>query len=65
MVAREVMSELMALDPKKLGQRFIGRFCTMVLDTHKLLNDMSEQEWLVSNRAFAEIGGKVAQCGKA
>ena len=41
-VAKEVMTELMALDPKKLGQRFMGRFCTMVLDSYKLLAEMGE-----------------------
>ena len=58
-VAKEVMTELMALDPKKLGQRFMGRFCTMVLDTYKLLAEMGEQDWLVSNRAVAELEGKL------
>ena len=48
-VAKEVMSELMALDSKKLGQKF----CTMVLDTNTLLASIYEQDWLVSNRAVA------------
>ena len=43
-VAREVMSELMTLDSKKLGQRFMGKFCTMVLDTHTLLASIDEQD---------------------
>ena len=27
-VAREIMGELMSLDPKKLGTKFMSRFCT-------------------------------------
>ena len=54
-VAKEVMSELMAMDSKKPGQKF----CTMVLDTHKLLASIYEQDWLVSNRAVAELEGKL------
>ena len=36
-VAREVMAELMSLDHRKLGQLFMSKFCTMLLDTHSLL----------------------------
>ena len=42
-------------DSKKLGQKL----CTMVLDTHKLLASIYEQDWLVSNRAVAELEGKL------
>ena len=54
-VAREVMGELMSLDHRKLGQHFIGRFTTMLLDTQALLGSINEIEWLVSNRSVAEL----------
>ena len=31
----------------------------MVRDTYKLLAEMGEQDWLVSNRAVAELEGKL------
>ena len=37
----------------------MGKFCTMVLDTHTLLASIDEQDWLVSNRAVAELEGKL------
>ena len=64
-VAKEVMTELMALDPKKLGQRFMGRFCTMVLDTYKLLAEMGEQDWLSVQQSCSRTGREVAQRRKA
>ena len=33
-VAREIMTELMSLDHKRLGSKFMGKFCTTMLDTH-------------------------------
>ena len=45
-VAREIMAELMGLDSKKLGNKFMGRFCTTLLDTHSLLASMGEEDWL-------------------
>ena len=50
-VAREIMGELMSLDHKKLGKSFIGKFSTMLMDTHALLVNINEVEWLVSNRS--------------
>ena len=41
-VAREVMAELMGMDHRKLGQQFMGKFCTMLLDTHSLLVTINE-----------------------
>ena len=41
-VAREIMTELMSLDPKRLGSKFMGRFCTTLLDTHSLLQSINE-----------------------
>ena len=58
-VAREVMSELMGLDAKKLGGRFIGRFCTTLLDTHTLLASLGEEDWLTSNRTVSELESKL------
>ena len=58
-VAREVMGELMSLDHRKLGQHFIARFTTMLLDTHALLVSINEVEWLVSNRSVAELEDKL------
>ena len=58
-VAREVMGELMALDPKKLGNRFIGKFCTTLLDTHSLLVSLGEDDWLTSNRTVSELENKL------
>ena len=58
-VAREIMTELMSLDPKRLGSRFMGRFCTTLLDTHSLLQSINEEDWLVSNRTVAELEGKL------
>ena len=58
-VAKEVMSELMGLDSKKLGSKFMGRFCTLLLDTHSLLASMGEEDWLVSNRSVSELEAKL------
>ena len=58
-VAREVMAELMSLDHKKLGQVFMGKFCTMLLDTHSLLATLNEVEWLVTNKSVAEMEDKL------
>ena len=49
-VAKEVMSELMALDSKKLGQKF----CTMVLDTNTLLASIYEHNRAVAGRVRPE-----------
>ena len=54
-VAREVMGELMSLDHKKLGMNFMGKFSTMLMDTHALLLNINELEWLVSNCSVAEL----------
>ena len=58
-VAREIMAELMGLDSKKLGQRFIGRFCTTLLDTHALLASMGEEDWLTASRSVSELENKL------
>ena len=58
-VAREVMSELMGLDAKKLGGRFIGKFCTTLLDTHTLLASLGEEDWITSNRTVSELESKL------
>jgi hypothetical protein len=58
-VAREVMAELMGLDSKKLGQQFMGKFCTMLMDTHSLLVTLNEVEWLVTNKTVAEMEDKL------
>ena len=58
-VAKEVMGELMSLDPKKLGNRFIGKFCTTLLDTHSLLLSLGEEDWLTSNRTVSELENKL------
>ena len=52
-------TELMSLDPKRLGSRFMGRFCTTLLDTHSLLYSINEEDWLVSNRTVVELEGKL------
>ena len=54
-VAREVMGELMGLDAKKLGGRFMGKFCTTLLDTHSLLVSLGEEDWLTGNRTVSEL----------
>ena len=58
-VAREIMGELMGLDPKKLGNRFIGKFCTTLLDTHSLLVSLGEEDWLTANRTVSELENKL------
>ena len=58
-VAREVMAELMGLDHKKLGSLFMGKFCTLLLDTHSLLVTLNEVDWLVTNRAVADLEDKL------
>ena len=63
-VAREVMGELMALDHNKLGQRFMCKFVTLLLDTETLLKSINEIEWLVSNRSVAELEDMLPQSEK-
>ena len=58
-VAREVMAELMSLDYRKLGNSFMGKFCTMLLDTHSLLASLNELDWLVTNRTVADLEDKL------
>ena len=58
-VAREVMSELMGLESKKLGSRFISKFCTTLLDTHTLLTSLGEEDWITSNRSVSELENKL------
>ena len=58
-VAREVMAELMSLDHRKLGQVFMSKFCTMLLDTHSLLVNLNEVDWLVTNKTVAEMEDKL------
>ena len=58
-VAREVMSELLSLDHKKLGKKFMGKFFTMMMDTHACLTAIGEQDWLVSNSRVAEMEDKL------
>ena len=58
-VAREVMAELMSLDHRKLGNSFMGKFCTMLLDTHSLLASLNELDWLVTNRTVADLEDKL------
>ena len=58
-VAREVMSELMGLDSKKLGSKFITKFCTILLDTHTLLTSLGEEDWITSNRSVSELESKL------
>ena len=58
-VAKEVMAELMGLDHKKLGSKFMGKFCTLLLDTHSLLASMGEEDWLVSSRSVSELEAKL------
>ena len=54
-VAREIMAELLSLDHKKLGQQFMAKFCTMLLDTHSLLVTLNEVDWLFTNKYVAEL----------
>ena len=58
-VAKEVMGELMTLDEKKLGSKFMGKFCTNLLDTHTLLLSLGEEDWLTSNRTVSELENKL------
>ena len=58
-VAREVMAELMSLDQKRQGKQFMGKFYTMLMDTHACLNAIGEQDWLVSNSRVAEMEDKL------
>ena len=58
-VAKEVMRELIALDPKKLGNKFMGKFCTCLVDTHSLLASLGEEDWLTTNRAVNELENKL------
>ena len=60
-VAREVMGELMSLDPRKTGGKFVIKFTTMLVDTEALLSSINEIEWLVSNRTVAELEDKLPQ----
>ena len=53
------MSELMGLDAKKLGAKFIGKFCTTLLDTHSLLTSLGEEDWITSNRTVSELETKL------
>ena len=53
------MGELMSLDHKKLGKNFMGKFSTMLMDTHALLLNINKLEWLVSNRSVAEFGDRL------
>ena len=62
-VAREVMSELMWLESRKFGQKFMGKFCTLLLDTHSLLTSMGEEDWLVFNRSVFELDSKLPRDG--
>ena len=54
-VAREIMGEMMGLDSKKLGSRFMGKFCTTLLDTHSLLVSLGEEDWLTTNKTVSEL----------
>ena len=58
-VAKEVMGELMGLDSKKHGNRFIGKFSTTLQDTHTLLVSLGEEDWLTSNRTVSELKHKL------
>ena len=58
-VAKEIMAELMGLNPKKLGSKFMGKFCTLLLDTHSLLTNMGEEDWLVTNKSVSELEAKL------
>ena len=58
-VAREIMAELMGLDSKKLGHRFMSRFCTTLLDTHSLLASMGEEDWLTASRSMSVLENKL------
>ena len=33
----------------------MGKFCTMLLDTHSLLVTLNEVDWLVTNRTVADM----------
>ena len=58
-VAGEVIKELMNLDHRKLGGRFMGKFCTTLLDTHSLLVNLGEEDWLTSSRSVSELENKL------
>ena len=59
-VAREVMGELMALDYRKLGAKFVSKFATLLVDTEALLTSINEIEWLVINCTVAELEDKLS-----
>ena len=54
------MGELMALDYRKLGSKFVSKFATLLVDTEALLTSINEIEWLVSNRTVAELEDKLS-----
>ena len=59
-VAKEIMKELMELDHRKFGtQKFMIKFCTTLHDTHSLLINLGEEDWLTSSRTVSELESKL------
>ena len=56
-VARDIVGDLMRLDHKKYGRRFLAKFSAILEDSESLLESIGMQDWLTSSRSVSDLEG--------
>ena len=54
-VARDIVGELMRLDHRKLGKRFLAKFSALLEDSEALLQTIGMQDWISSSRSVSDL----------
>ena len=57
MVARDIVGDLMRLDHRKYGRRFLTKFSAILEDSESLLESIGMQDWLTSSRSVSDLEG--------
>ena len=54
-MASSVLDEILSLDKKKLGNRFMASLCMLLEDSEVLLETMGQREWLTSSLSVRQM----------
>ena len=54
-VARDIMGDLLALNHKICGRKFISKFSVLLEDTEALLGSIGQEAWLTAPRSVADL----------
>ena len=54
-IAKDIMGDLLSLNHRKIGKKFVAKFSVMLEDSEALLGSIGQQAWLTSPRSVADL----------